>query len=724
MEIFSLLINSQVLSKKWTPVQVRKVKVSHLLFADDVLLFSRTDRDSIYAVKQVLDVFLQSSRLSVNNSKSSIWFAPSTPEGEKRLVRKSFSFKVETKPGTYLGHSLGIGNKTSDFKPIIDKLVGKMDLWNSKFLSKAGRVTLLNSVCSPLLAYYMQNLKLPVSVCNSIEKIQRNFFWKSGNKQSIHTINWETICKPKWLGGLGIGRVKERNHALLAKLSWRVSIENQQVWAKLMKIYNQASKANGSVVGKGIKWGLSLLELGLHSVIHSGKDTFVWKDTWAGSTPIRHLICGPLNLHEDNLPVNNFADDLGKWNWDKISFDLPLHIKEKIMGIPCFKDSDVKDKKAWSLSASGVFDLKSAYCLAICNSLGIAIPSSNLFAWIWKLVCPKKIKVFVWLCFNNAIPCREILSARGFHIPNVCPICNQVNESQIHILRDCPFARRMWGNLNFKALNCHSDYRSWIYSNATDHSDFCHNLSRSTVFVYGLWELWLNRNNYVFNGAHSMPASCGRNTYVKSVEFSHLAKDVSPRPSKGHIWVKWTAPSEGWWNNTDGACAGNPGKMAAAGVIRDCNGNWIQGFSKCLGFGNSLKAEIWAIVLGVSMAKDLACEKLIIESDSLVAIKLLTVDFDYKSHVLGALIHFCRSIVQDFTEFQINHVFREGNCCADVLAKQAILDQGALTVFHTVPSFLLFLVFPALLLVFPALFHFQYCFASGGYVVAWILLMF
>ncbi|KAF7804482.1 Ribonuclease H protein [Senna tora] len=163
-------------------------------------------------------------------------------------------------------------------------------------------------------------------------------------------------------------------------------------------------------------------------------------------------------------------------------------------------------------------------------------------------------------------------------------------------------------------------------------------------------------------GAHSMPASCGRNTYIKSVEFSHLAKDVSPLSSKDHIWVKWTAPSEGWWKlNIDGACAGNLGKMAAAGVFRDSN--------------------------GVSMAKDLACEKLIIESDSLVAIKLLTDDFDYKSHVLGALIHFCRSIVRDFTEFQINHVFREGNCCADVMAKQAILDQEALVVFDTVPSF-------------------------------------
>ncbi|KAF7812327.1 reverse transcriptase [Senna tora] len=263
-----------------------------------------------------------------------------------------------------------------------------------------------------------------------------------------------------------------------------------------------------------------------------------------------------------------------------------------------------------------------------------------------------------------------------------------VNESQVHILRDCPFARRMWGNLNFKALNCHSDYKSWILSNAIDHSNFFHNVSRSTVFVYGLCELWLNRNRFIFNGAHSLPASCGRNTYIKSVEFTHLAKDVLPLSSYGSVWVKWTAPSEGWWKlNTDGACAGNPSKMAAAGVIRDSYGNWIRGFSKCLGLGNSLKAELWAIALGMSMAKDLSCDKLIIESDSLVAIKLITADYDYKSLVLGALIHFCRLTVRDFMEVQINHIFREGNFCADVMAKQAILDQQALVVFNTVPGF-------------------------------------
>ncbi|KAF7808740.1 putative ribonuclease H-like domain-containing protein [Senna tora] len=100
--------------------------------------------------------------------------------------------------------------------------------------------------------------------------------------------------------------------------------------------------------------------------------------------------------------------------------------------------------------------------------------------------------------------------------------------------------------------------------------------------------------------------------------------------------------------------------MTAASVIRDSNENWIRGFSKFLDHGNSLKAELWAIALGIRLVKDLSCDKLIIESDSLVAIELLTDDFDYKSHVLGALINFCISTVRDFMEFHISHTFREG----------------------------------------------------------------
>ncbi|KAF7834195.1 uncharacterized protein G2W53_009054 [Senna tora] len=69
----------------------------------------------------------------------------------------------------------------------------------------------------------------------------------------------------------------------------------------------------------------------------------------------------------------------------------------------------------------------------------------------------------------------------------------------------------------------------------------------------------------------------------------------------------------------------------------------LNGLLHLMGGGNStqmghvleirVKWQQQAIALGIRLAKNLSCDKLIIESDSAVAIKLLTDDFDYKSQL-------------------------------------------------------------------------------------------
>ena len=44
---------------------------------------------------------------------------------------------------------------------------------------------------------------------------------------------------------------------------------------------------------------------------------------------------------------------------------------------------------------------KLAYNLIFETSLGLFVDS--WISWIWKATCPQKIKLFVWLCFNNQV---------------------------------------------------------------------------------------------------------------------------------------------------------------------------------------------------------------------------------------------------------------------------------------------------------------------------------
>ena len=80
--------------------------------------------------------------------------------------------------------------------------------------------------------------------------------------------------------------------------------------------------------------------------------------------------------------------------------------------------------------------------------------------------------------------------------------------------------------------------------------------------------------------------------------------------------MRWEAPVAGWVIlNTDGAAKGNPGPAGAGGVIRGDKGEWIVGFSENLGHCSSVKAEICAILRGLSIARETHVQKLWLQTD-------------------------------------------------------------------------------------------------------------
>ncbi|KAF7827683.1 reverse transcriptase [Senna tora] len=160
-----------------------------------------------------------------------------------------------------------------------------------------------------------------------------------------------------------------------------------------------------------------------------------------------------------------------------------------------------------------------------------------------------------------------------------------------------------------------------------------------------------------------------------AAEYYHIAFNA-PSPSTNSITlnVQWTPPLEGWWKlNSDGACSGNPGPFAIGGIIRNQYGNWISGFSGFIGFGSALKAELWVISNGIKLASDLGCTQLWIETDSLLACNLLIDQSLSNLHEYWNIISFCRSYLQKFSSFRLSHTFRQGNQCADQLAKHCLL---------------------------------------------------
>ncbi|KAL7218658.1 hypothetical protein ACSBR2_011841 [Camellia fascicularis] len=103
-------------------------------------------------------------------------------------------------------------------------------------LSFAGRATLIKAVNAAILAHIMQCNFIPKSMANTIDKLNKDFLWGSSSElRKVHGVAWDTVTKPKKLGGLGIRQTCLVNKVSMAKLSWRLLSEDTSLWAKTLK---------------------------------------------------------------------------------------------------------------------------------------------------------------------------------------------------------------------------------------------------------------------------------------------------------------------------------------------------------------------------------------------------------------------------------------------------------------------------------------------------------
>ena len=119
--------------------------ITHVMYADDIILFSKATRNDAQRLADCLEKYCLWSGQSINKSKSSIFFSKHTGPCCRRTIKQILELKSLKKDAVYLGAPMFLSRSPSkDFKFLIDKVEAKLTGWRSRCLSWAGRCTLIN----------------------------------------------------------------------------------------------------------------------------------------------------------------------------------------------------------------------------------------------------------------------------------------------------------------------------------------------------------------------------------------------------------------------------------------------------------------------------------------------------------------------------------------------------------------------------------------------------
>lgn len=120
--------------------------ISHLLFADDCLIFTQASKRGADRVATILDEYHRGSGQLVNKNKSAIFFSPNCDDKDRRVVHTSLQIGTEALGERYLGLPTAAERGATDaFNYVPARMRGMVGGWAEKGLSCAAREVLLKA---------------------------------------------------------------------------------------------------------------------------------------------------------------------------------------------------------------------------------------------------------------------------------------------------------------------------------------------------------------------------------------------------------------------------------------------------------------------------------------------------------------------------------------------------------------------------------------------------
>ncbi|CAL1409682.1 unnamed protein product [Linum trigynum] len=414
----------------------------------------------------------------------------------------------------YLGlPSLISRSKSETFRFLEEKLLQKLQGWKQRHLSWAAKETLLKSVAAALPVYVMACFKLPVTLCHRLDKYMARFWW-GGSTDRIHWMSWRKLCRSKQEGGLGFRRFEQFNHALLAKIGWRLIQDPDSLLARIYKgkyyphgtLLEATARSRPSWGWQSVLHGVQLLKAGLRWQVGTGEEVEIMTANWVpGCHPHPPLVLPSAHLWEGATVDGLMEEEPGTWCDECLANCFTPETVRAIKSI-VLPRARVRDKLVWHEDRSGRYSVKSGYHLAIrlngSRWKGKCEPSwmdAALWRKLWSLGIQPKLKFFMWQVMSRILPTTEAFIVREIEVTEQCPVCWHEGEDLEHLFLQCPVARNLWADSGLEGIQ--------VGLPGENMGIFLRRLLEKVTneevimrLVSLLWRMWKSRNWMVFEG--------------------------------------------------------------------------------------------------------------------------------------------------------------------------------------------------------------------------------
>ncbi|XP_077240355.1 uncharacterized protein LOC143881252 [Tasmannia lanceolata] len=503
MEMFTCIMEEALAKGSiCIPFSKRGTVISHLLFADDLLIFAEATLLTCRGIRDCIAKFSVCSGLEVNKSKSEIFFS----KGQncfKNMIINTLNISEGELPIKYLGLPLITTRlSSSDCIPLLSKIRKRISTWSSKMLTRSGRLELTRSVLNSFNLFWSAVFHIPAATLNKIEQIFRNFIWGGSEiRNSYHTVNWATLYTPKAEGGLGIRRLQDISEACKLKQLWNIINDKQTLWsiwfkAKYIRRRNFWTLKPPQKMSWGARIVLSSREKAKNLIcytIDDGVGIDFWTQPWHPDGPLRDLYLGrrifrasPNNVHIDEI----FTE--GNWNRDIINC-LPgfLPLLEKVIHTPGSGNHAV-----WKPNPDGSFTIKTAW-----ESLRNHHPRVPWFKSIWYHGHIPKHSFVGWQAILNKLSTRDKLSYQGPSRDIHCPLCLVEREDTNHLFFKCAYSAWIWRfvlwRFSYKRKPLHSLQMEEEWNRQTTRGKTQSAIGLGIAFNASIYHIWTERNKRI-----------------------------------------------------------------------------------------------------------------------------------------------------------------------------------------------------------------------------------